>query len=464
VGGDGEEVVANLKGLLQIGGERLDFTAGEHLFGDLGAQAHGAEDFAGVAAPGLPGEVEVLHLGVAGAGEVGAEGDLVAGEGGALAVDLVEELEEVGIQAGEGVADGAARGEEFPDEGLPERIDELDDVVLAAGEADGDGGLHEEGLEPFALGLGLAEGIELAGEELGVLVLLAVAGGDIAEDDDGAEGVALGVGDGGEGVLDGELGAALGEEEGLAAELDGPGLVGDEAGGVEGLAGGGIDETQDAWEGLADGLGLTPAGEVGGDGVDEADEAVGAGGEDGVADAAQGDGEGMAIGLGGGAGGLGLMEQEADAGGHQGQQGGDTGEEGAGDEVVGGGPGGAEEEGDEEEGEGGGEDAGRMAAEPGGEEDGGEEEEVGRSGEPGREEPLEGEGEASEQQGQSIAGPEGRAMGLGEAAGEEGHGVSEGKRRGDGIRQRIDGGTPRWNCGSPLPFPSELETVHMCPP
>jgi hypothetical protein len=208
MGGDGEEVIANLEGLLEILCEGLDLPAGEDLFGDLGAEGHGAEGFAFAAAPGLDGEVEVFDLLETGAGEVGAEGDLVTDDGFALAIDLVEEVEEVGIETGGGLADGATDGEVLADEGLPERVDELDDVLGAAGEADGDGGLHEEGFEALALGLGLEVGVVLAGEELGALMVLAEASGDIAEDDDGAEPVAEGVGDGGVGVLDGELGAA----------------------------------------------------------------------------------------------------------------------------------------------------------------------------------------------------------------------------------------------------------------
>ena len=204
VRGDGEEVVATLQGLLEIRGEGLHFAAGEHLFGDLRADAHGAENVALDAEPGLPSEIEVLHLGLAGAGEVGAQGDLMAHERSAGAEDLVEQVE---IQPGDGVAHGMTGTQVLAHEGAAQRVDELDDVLGAEGETDGDGGLEEEGFQPFALGLDLQVGIVLTGEELGARLLLAEAGGDVAEDDEAAAWTARELRERGGDMLDGKFGA-----------------------------------------------------------------------------------------------------------------------------------------------------------------------------------------------------------------------------------------------------------------
>jgi len=206
------------------------------------------------------------------------------------------------------------------------------------------------------------------------------------------------------------------------------------AGARLGRMGGGVHERQDAREGLAQGLRGGPTGEGNGHGVDEAHEALGVGGDDGLPDGAQGEGKQMTLVLGGLEGGAHMACGPGD--GH-----GEAGEEHSGDEGGQGGRFAGEDEGKDER-CGGGEERGSEPAPPGRAENGGEEDEGRRGCEPTREGGIDEEGQAGDEQGKAPLEGGGAEARWTVVTGREDHGASP-TRRAESTSPRRRTATPR---------------------
>ena len=231
------------------------------------------------------------------------EGEFVPGDAG--------EVEEVVDEAGFEVDVSAEHADVFAD-GFGEVVAGFPDVE---GGDDGGEGCAEfvaEGGEEAVFGAvgGFGFGLGLEEAAFGVFVF-----GKIAEDEDDAVDLARLVTDGGTAVVDGDFGAILSDEEGVVGESD------DEAGAedffdgaLDGVAGVFVDDVEDFGGGFTAGFGEGPAGEGFGDGVHEGDAGVDIGDEDGVADAAEGDGEEVFLAAGFGEGGGAAFDFGDDAG------------------------------------------------------------------------------------------------------------------------------------------------------
>jgi hypothetical protein len=114
--------------------------------------------------------------------------------------------------------------------------------------------------------------------------------GDVAEDEDDADHVAFAVADGSAAVVDADLLAVFGDEEGVVGEADDGAETADLIHRIfndgSGLL---VEDAEDIVEGETSGFAFGPAGELLGYEVHEGDVAVGVAGDDGIADAAEGD-------------------------------------------------------------------------------------------------------------------------------------------------------------------------------
>ena len=231
------------------------------------------------------------------------EGEFVPGDAGEVEDGVGEACFEVDVSAEH--ADVFADGFGEVVAGLPE-VEGGDDGGEGCAEFVAEGG--DEAVFGAVGGFGFGLGLEEAA--LGVLVF-----GEIAEDEDDAVDLAGLVTDGGAAVVDRDFGAVFSDEEGVVGESD------DEAGAedffdgaFDGVAGVFVDDVEDFDDGLAAGFGEGPAGEGFGDGVHEGDAGVEIGDEDGVADAAEGDGEEVFLAAGFGEGGGAAFDFGDDAG------------------------------------------------------------------------------------------------------------------------------------------------------
>ncbi len=131
---------------------------------------------------------------------------------------------------------------------------------------------------------GLDDGGELLVQQLRPPLL-----GDVAEDEDDARDPALIVLDGGRTVVDRAFPPVAADEHGVVGEADG--LAGGQDlldGVLDGPPGQLVDDGEDLGQSLAVGLGVGPAREGLGDGVQEEDTPLVVGGDDGITDAGEG--------------------------------------------------------------------------------------------------------------------------------------------------------------------------------
>ncbi len=172
--------------------------------------------------------------------------------------------------------------------GLRKEVANFIEVVGAAGDVDEVGETFERIVDLVSDGCGEATGgCEFFGTHQ--CAFGHAAFGDVAEDENDADHFAGAVADGGAAVVDADLGAILGDEEGVVGQADD---CAEAANLVDRVFNGSaclfVEDGEDVVEGFAFGLGLLPAGELFGDEVHEVDVAVGVAGDDCVSDAADG--------------------------------------------------------------------------------------------------------------------------------------------------------------------------------
>jgi len=269
--------------------------------GATGAGVEAIGDEVGEDLTNLAGDAENLLLRIGGDGEEDPEGE---GAGGVEVGDFADDGGWFEVRRGGGFA---VEAERLPGDvgdaaefgfGLAEEPADFIHFVGVAGDVD-EVGEAFEGIVDLVRDRRrhASGGGELFGAHEGSLGETAV--GDVAEDEDDADHAAFAVADGGSAVVDADLLAVFGDEEGVVGEAD----DGAEATYfVDGIFDGGagllVEDGKDIMEGDALGFALGPAGELLGDEVHEGYVAIGVAGDDCVADAANGGVEPLLAGIG----------------------------------------------------------------------------------------------------------------------------------------------------------------------